>query len=193
MVAAVKSFIERYPRLVWFGLGLLVAVIVSGSTAKWADRTIEEYKQLNALVIEEYKVKEIEQRSTIDTLRQENSKLKQRVTTYKLVKPDGTIEERTDSEVESERQLSESIKEEYYKKLHEATDTLHREYSSKIQRIVSERKRLMLTGGLVYPGGWLLQGSYQVLPPMSATVGVIVPRDWDLRDTCFILGLGVSL
>jgi cell division protein FtsB len=200
-VTKMKSLIERYPRVFWFLVGLLVSLIISGFSSHWADKTIEEYKELNQLVIEEYRTKHEQQRHEITRLAQENRKLKQHTKTYKLVKPDGTIEERAESETESEENIASSIKESYEKVLREETTKLHKEYGEKIQKITSETKKLYVSGGVTQdlssslgggsskPSYWV-SVDYMVYMPFIVSGGMVYkPAEQPL----FLFGIGIGL
>lgn len=182
-----KAFIHRFPKLTWFLIGLFVAIPVCSTSIYYADKTIEEYKTINHLVIEEYKAKTVTQSSKIDRLTVENSKLRNKTKTYKLMKPDGTVIERTASESESETHLSEQVKEEYYKKLHEETSKIHNEYSEKIEKITSERKKLNVEAGVTYPINYYIRGGYNIFGPITIGAGIGYPNQ------VYSIGIGTDL
>ena len=181
-----KAFIHRFPRISWFLIGLAVAVPVSGISLFLSDQVIEEYKELNELVIEEYRTKVVEQESTISKLRHENSRLSSRTKTYKLIKPDGTVEERTESDMESEQELSESMKAEYQLRLYEATSKLHREYNAKIEKVTKERKKLNVEAGITTELDYYVSGSYSIYGPLTIGAGV------EFKKQEYSIGLGFS-
>jgi uncharacterized membrane-anchored protein YhcB (DUF1043 family) len=181
------SFIQKHPRIVWFAIGLLVSLIIGSVITRWADLTINEYKEINSKIVEEYKQKTIEQSSKIEKLYTENQKLKQSKKTYKIVKPDGTIEERTESEMESETSIAESVKEEYYQKLHEETSKIHKEYSEKIEKITTEHKKLNVEAGVTLNMDYYVHGSYAIYNRFSIGAGMLFPT------TSYLFGVGISL
>ena len=181
-----KAFINRFPRVSWFLIGLAVAVPMIGLSMFLSDRVIKEYKELNELVIEEYKIKTVEQSAAIDKLKQENSRLSKSTKTYKIIKPDGTVEERTESEMESEQQLSESIKSEYKLKLVEETSKIHREYSEKIDKITKENKKMTIEAGVTSGLDYYVHGAYRFIGPLS--VGARV----EFKKPEYSIGIGFS-
>jgi len=188
MVKVAKSFINKYPRIFWFLVGLGVSVLVSLTINRWADKTISEYKKLNTLILEEYKSKTVEQKATIATLTEENRTLKSKTKTYKLIKPDGTIEERTESETESEEQIASSVKEEYYSKLTEETTRLRKEHYEELSRVTQEVTKLNITLGITTDMSYVIQGLYKVYSPFTVMGGTIIGP-----SNTYMLGVGFSL
>ena len=182
-----KAFIHRFPKLTWFLIGLAVAIPICLTSGYYADKTIKEYQSINKLVIDEYKHKTVEQSSKIESLTTENSKLKQKTKTYKIIKPDGTVEERSESEVESEQQLTQSVKEEYYLKLQEETRKIHEEYSSKLEKITSERKKLNVEAGITHQLDYYLSSSYNIYGPVTIGAGLVYP------NAVYSIGVGIDL
>ena len=176
MVKQVQSFINKHPKFTFLLIGLATSLVLSAAVMRYADSTIEEYRMINRTVIEEYKVKVVEQTAKIETLTEENRKLKSRTVTYKIIKPDGTIEERTESEIESEEQISVAVKEEYERKLREEVTRKAEEYAAKIESIASTRRRLGIDIGMVgdlTAQRWYTHATYDVLVPFTVGAGVV--------------------
>jgi len=177
-----KDFITRHPRLTYLLVGLFAGILTGAlvflqakDTIDRLERSIERELEIHSEYIEKTS-------STITSLRNENKKLKSKTRTYKLVKPDGTIEERTSSDIESEESVTESIKEEYRKEYEEKLSRREKE----IRKEVQESKKLIITGGvtdsLTFYGG----ASYTILPPL-------VIHGFGSGDGSFGVGIGIRL
>ena len=82
----------KYPMLTFLFVGLVAGLIISVMTSRNADKVISEYKELNKLVLLEYKEKIERQKSSIESLSEENSSLKKNVKIVEITKPVQPVE-----------------------------------------------------------------------------------------------------
>lgn len=170
----VINFFSKHPMVLWLSIGFILGGAISIYVSKQADKTIKEYKEINKLVIEEYKSKYEEQNSKIVKLSEENKRLSGTIKTSKIVKPDGTIKETTESTVESEESAVSTIKEEYYKRSQEEVSAISKLYQEKIDKLLTERKKLTITGGVttdLTDINYFILGTYIFSGPFSVSAG----------------------
>lgn len=158
-----RKLLAKYPRLSGVVLGAFLVLVTNGVnlgiSSGYVDKISSENERLNTLH-REYVEKSSEK---IESLRNENSKLKSKSTTYRLVKPDGTIEERTSNEVESEETLSESVRAEWKTEILEKMEEQKAEWS----KLITESKKLSLGVGVSSDLEYYGLGSYTVWPPFT--------------------------
>lgn len=158
-----KSWIREHPRLSGVILGAFLVLVTNamnlGISSRYVDKITHENERLSQIHYEY--VQSSSER--IDSLRNENSRLKSRATTYRLVLPDGTIEERTSTEVESEESLSESVRSEFETRVLEKLEEQKSEWS----RQISESKKLTLGLGITPDLRYYGIGSYRAFPPFT--------------------------
>jgi len=174
---------------------MATSATLAASIGHWADKTIQEYREINKLVIEEYRTKIVEQSASLEKLRQENSKLRKRTTTYRIVRPDGTVEERSSSEVESEREIATAVRMEYEEKMRSEVAAVRRELISKLNETTEIRSKLRVSGGVTSTfRHYFLWSSYDIYPGIHAGAGVILPfQPSEAGEYTGLLGIGINL
>jgi hypothetical protein len=185
-VIRMKDFIHKHPRLTYLSVGLIMGLIMSGFTVIQTDKTVkilEETVIRNKSELKEYSESATK---TITALRSENKKLKSKKSTYKIIKPDGTVEERTSSETESEESVSESVREEYEKKVFERIKKSEEEFMKKLETVTKENKKLTISGGITTGLKYYGAGSYKVWSPLTIEASAF-------SDGSFAFGIGLSL
>lgn len=181
-----KNFLQKHPRMSYLVVGLVTGLIMAGFTVHQTDKTISLMEQTISRKTEELKEVREETTKTITSLRSENKKLKSKTSTVKIVKPDGTIEERSVSETESEESISESVREEYEKKVFERIKKIEEEFLARLERVTKENKRLTLSGGMTTGLNYYGAGSYAVWGPLTIEGAAF-------NDGSFSFGLGIKL
>lgn len=171
-----RDYLAKYPRLTGVLFGALLVLLTNGInlgvSSSYNDKIVSENERLTKLHMEYVQTSS----AKIDSLKKENHKLHSKKTTYRIVKPDGTIEERTTNEIESEDSLSASVKSEFEDHIMKKLD----EQQAELSKIVSESKKLNLGVGVTSDLEYYGVGSYNVIPPFtiqgiiksSGTVGV---------------------
>jgi len=191
MVAKFKSLLEKHPRFAFLCIGLVVSFFVSAAVMRYADKTIEEYRSINQVVMTEYRSKVEQQSKKLEQLTEENRTLRQRTKTYKIVKPDGTIEERSESESESTEQIATEVREEWAKKITEETNRKIEEYTERLQKVERTRTKLEVNVGLLGDLGSqrvFTRVGYDVLPPFTLGGGVVFGP-----QPAYLLDVGVRI
>jgi Skp family chaperone for outer membrane proteins len=178
-----KDFIHKHPKMSYLIVGIIVGLIMSGITMYQADKSVRVITETLQKVKSESKVYKEESTRTVNSLTTENKKLKSKTTTYKVIKPDGTIEERTSSETESEESMSEAVKEEYEQRIMERIKKSESEFASRIDKLVKERKSMVISGGIDFNLNYYGAFSYEALPPFTIEAGA-----WN--DGRFTFGIG---
>lgn len=178
-----KDFIQKHPRMAYLGIGLVVGLIMSGMTMCQADKSVRVITETLQKVKKESRVYKEESTKIINSLRTENKSLKLKKTTYKIIKPDGTIEEKTSSEMESEESMSEAVKEEYEKRIMERIKKSETEFEQRIDKLIKERKSMVISGGVDFNLNYYGAFSYEALPPFTIEAGA-----WN--DGRFTFGIG---
>jgi len=182
MSEQLKDFITRHPRFTYLGMGLLVGVLLSGITMYQADKSISRIERTLDKELEFHQSYVDKTTEKISTLREENRKLKSKTSTYKLRKPDGTVVERTASEVESEESASESVLKETSREYEEKLARRERE----IRTEVLESKDLTISGGVTSDLDFYGSITYTVYPPFSI-------QGFGTNGGTFGIGIGVRL
>jgi hypothetical protein len=186
MTRKVKDFLGKYPRFVFLVTGLCAGFLVSAITISQSDKTVSRLEEMLDETKEEYRSYVKETTITINSLRIENKKLKSKTSTVKIVKPDGTIEERTISETESEQSISESVQKEYKEQIAEEIKKTEERLFKKLETITKERKKLTIAGGYTSSLAYYGSISYRVLPPFSIQAAAY-------SNNSFSLGVGLDL
>ena len=162
----VQQFIKQHKGASFLAIGWLMGLATVGTTIYQTDKTITRLEtQLDRSIETNYEYT-VRSKETISQLREENRKLKSKTSRVKIVKPDGTIEEREVSETESEETVSESIKREYELRLAQELYQKEREVSKRIEEEIKQSKNFIVSMG--YNSKGLVYGSisYTVLPPI---------------------------
>lgn len=173
------DIINKYPKLVFLLLGLFLIIPAVWGTSKLYDKVIEE-KQLR---IEELSSKLVIRESTISKLSEMNKKLSQKTKTVKIVKPDGSIKEVTESDTKSETQIKEQVQEQYRETIKEEVAKIREEFS----RITSEKKKLTISGGYSLNMDYYIHSSYNIWGPWRIGGGIVFP------NMNYMLGVGIDL
>jgi len=159
-----RNWINTNPKLVFLLLGLLVGFCVTFLIRQTDDvrmqEKISEIKELKETVSKE--------RSTVETLKEYASKLKNKTVTYKLVKPDGTIVERTSSDTETETEISEQAKSTYEKTIAETVSRIEEQYS----KLTTQNKKLNINVGVTSNLDYVTSGQYNVWGPLLLGAGL---------------------
>lgn len=163
-----------------------MGIIMSTFTVFQSDKTVSVLEESLQAAKEEHKLYVESTTKTISSLQKENRKLKSKVSTYKIIKPDGTIEERTMTESESEETITTQIKEEYEKRLLEQIEKRETELSRKIETIIKENKKLTITAGSTTGLNYYGAISYKVYAPFVIETAAF-------RDGSFSFGIGFQL
>lgn len=166
-----KSWVNRHRGLVFLGIGLLLVVI--SNTSQYS-LTKEYTSKLESI--------RISQESKITKLVEENRSLKQKTKTYKLIKPDGTIEERTESELEDVSSVSTSMQSEYKKTLEKLQFTIHESYN--------QNQKLGLAIGITSSLDYFGYGTYELLSPFTIGGGLIWHKD---QYPTYLITVGIKL
>jgi hypothetical protein len=174
-----KDFLNRHPKLIFLLLGLFLIVPAVWGTSKMYDKVIEE-KQLR---IEELSSKLIVRETEINKLTEYNKKLSKKVKIVKIVQPDGTIKEVTESDTRSETQISEQVQEKYKETIKEEISKIREEFS----KVSSEKKKLTIIGGATLNMEKYIQASYNVWGPWRIGASIIFP------NMNYLLGVGIDL
>lgn len=177
------TLVKRYPKLFRFTTIIIVALLVYFGASKNYDMVIETQTSR----IEELKVELKSTKHTVTTLNKYVNKLEQHTTTFKLVLPDGTIEERTTSDLASETEVSQSAKMEYEQTIQSEI----RKVEDKWSKTISERRSLQVLGGVSSKGNYWGSGSYQVIGPLVIGGSIIIDRE--LHGPEFLIGVGIEL
>ena len=166
-----RRILNKYPRLVFLLIGLIVGLGATLLVQRNADRMVREYQKINELVIEEYKTKVETQTLAINKLRNENKQLKSRTHTTKITRPDGSSEEHITSEIESETNITERMELKYEKKMAEEIKKIEKKHSKEIEKIISERKKLNVSAGITTELDWIVHSSYNIAGPFTIGIG----------------------
>lgn len=167
-----KDWINRHPKLVFILVGLLFAVLTNVGQY----HITEDYTSTLEKRIEVSSVK-------IDSLVEENKQLKQSTKTFKIIRPDGTIEEKSETELESTSSISTQIKQEYEQKL---TDL-----RNEVKLSTKTRKHLNISAGLSTDGDYIINTTYEVYRPFSLGIGGLFNKDPYKNE--YWITLGISL
>ena len=163
-----------------------MGVAMVAFTIQQTDKTITRLEvQLDRAIETNYNYVE-HTKQTIDKLKEENRKLKSKTSTIKIVRPDGTMEEKTVSETESEETVTESVKLEYEKKLAEELLNKEREVSKRIKEETKQSKNFTAVMGINTGGFYYGSISYTVLPP-------ILLNGYGTEEGEFGIGIGIRL
>ena len=166
-----KDFIQKHPRLVFLLIGMFFAILTNWGQYEITKEYTNELEKMTAT-----------QEIKIASLVQENKQLSQKTKTYKIVKPDGTIEERTESEMESSSQVYAEIQTEYRNTL----ETLRQE----IRETIGEKRPLEISAGITHDMRYTVNGSYNIWGPATVGAGMIYSPD---QNHVFWLQLGIKL
>ncbi len=149
----------KYPKLVFLILGVLILLIGFTPAFIMADREIKSKEK----TIEEQKTVIAKLEFTNVNLSYENKQLMQKTKTYKLIKPNGEIIEKTESELESKTEISKEMKLEYKS----AIETNQRKFTKELEKIIKERKKF--TGEVGVNQNLMKYGhiNYQFMAPFS--------------------------
>ena len=177
-----KDFIARNPRIVFLVIGLLISVVLGVGMTKAYDMVIED-KELR---IVELSKKLTEREATINTLTESHKRLSQHVKTVRIVSPDGTIKEVTESDLETQTDIRQKVQEEYKEKIAEEIKKVREE----ISKTTRERKKLTVLAGITTDWDKYLIGAYQLWGPLSVNAGVSVDI---LNKPTYMLGIGWTL
>ena len=180
------EFIKQHRGLTFLIIGWVMGAGMVGTTIYQTDKTISRLEvQLDRAIETNYKYVE-QTKTTIDSLREENRKLKSKTSTIRIVRPDGTIEEKTVSETESEETVTESVRLEYEKKLAEELLKKEREVSKQIKEEVKQSKNFTAAMGINTSGFYYGSISYTVFPPFLL-------NGYGTEDGEFGIGIGIRL
>jgi len=169
-----KDFINNHRGLVF----LLVGVGILGFFLPKAYDMIIEEKDLQ---ITELKAEIKTTKSALQVVSSYANRLEKKVKTFKIVKPDGTIVERTSSDTVSETKVREEIKQEYEERIQKEKNLFVEEY----KKTESSRKKLRIGIGYsidMQPWGMI---SYNVMGPFTVHGG--------LKGGSILFGIGVEL
>ena len=173
------DFISRHPKLIFLLIGLALVIPAVWGSSKLYDKIIEE----KTLRIEELSSKLTQREATINTLTEYNKKLSQKVKTVRVVSPDGTIKEVTESDTQSETQITQKVQERYKETIREEVSKIREEFS----KVTSEKRKLTVMGGLTLNKDYYIQGSYNLWGPVRIGAGIVFP------NMNYLLGVGVDL
>jgi Skp family chaperone for outer membrane proteins len=174
-----RDWINRHPKLVFLVIGILMMVFTNFGQYALTDKIIEEYQSR----IETHEKERIERTAKLKSLTEEVKRLKSRTKTYKIVKPDGTIEERTETELESESSLSQNIQQEYEEKISREIAKIQEELKTKI----TERKKLNIAVGSTVTGTYWINGAYNVWGPVTLNAGIFPTTQ------TYLIGIGLDI
>jgi len=166
-----KSWINRHPKLIFLGIGLLLAGLTNAGQYSLVEEYTSKLEQLHVV-----------QEAKISKLVEENRSLSQKTKTYRLVKPDGTIEERTESELEDVSSVSTSIQSEYKQTLDRLTQTIHETYN--------QNQKLGLAVGMTSSFDYVGYGSYELFSPFTIGGGLIWHKD---QYPTYLITVGIKL
>jgi len=144
----------RYPLLTFLVIGYIMGAIV-----------VFEYREVNEALLSRYEVEIGEQKSTIDKLSEENTKLKRHTKIVKIREVDGTVRETTEELVESERELRVELSSKMENKYKTEVIDLNKTWSEKYRKEVEGRKKLGVATGIDTNYVRYLSISYDFLPP----------------------------
>lgn len=175
-----KDFLSRHPRFVYLMVGIVLLIGVSLGQYSLYDSVVEEKR----VMVAELSKKLTERESTINTLTEAHQKLSKQVKTIRIVKPDGTIEEITESNTNSETQIRQQVKEEYKERIAEEINKVREEVS----KITSLNQNMTVMVGIHSDMRRFIAGSYDIWGPLSINAGVVVGED--IRKVEYTIGVG---
>ncbi len=157
--------------MVFLGIGILLAVVTNAGQYSLTEEYTNRLERTR-----------VEQWQQISKLTEENRSLKQRTKTFKLVKPDGTIEERTESEMEDVSSVSTSMQSEYKQTLETLQHTIHETYS--------QNQKLGLAVGITSSLDYFGYGTYELLSPLTIGGGLIWHKN---QYPTYLITIGIKL
>ena len=160
-----KDWINRHPKLIFLLIGVVLMLGVVGVQHSLYDEIIED----RAVQIKELKTTLVHREATINTLTEYSKRLEKSVKTMRVVSPDGTIKEVTESDTKTETDIRNQVVAKYEEKIKEDLEIIKTELYKK----TSKNNKLKVLGGVTTSGRKYLLIDYNVLGPMSANIGVI--------------------
>ena len=179
------SFIQKNPKWVFSILGAILIMIGLIPSLFISDRYVKHVETQNLELKQKYEKLQIEKRSVEVSLVEVKEKLKKKTMTYKIIRADGTIEERTSSEIDSESMISEQVQKEFKEKIQKELVEQEQKFNKKLTEITKESKKLSVEVGINTKYIKYLHFNYQFLPPFSAGFYV------DDSNT-YAVGIGMS-
>ena len=122
----------KYPRLTYLGIGLGIGLIVAIATGIISNSYVSKIETEFKLRQEEYITERQVHTAKITSLTETNKQLKSRTVKVKLIKPDGTIEEREEIDLDSNTSIISNIQMEYKLRIENETLKIREEYSRKL-------------------------------------------------------------
>lgn len=171
----------RYPRLTWFGVGIGTGLIMLTIVITQNNQTIDVQKELYERTIVLQKQTLSKQMVKISQLKTERDNLKQQITTTKITNPDGSTEERT--ETNTDRQSTSTVQTDVLieSKVQIIQHRLETEYREKIQ----ESRRYTLSVGYNSNFTPYFNGTYRFSNSLLLDFGLDKKLDYKL-------GIGIS-
>jgi cell division protein FtsB len=153
----------KYPLLTFLGIGLLFGVMLAGVFGGMGWQRISELKEEKRELSTKYEQLQRE----YQVVRAERESLKKKTSKIRIVRPDGEIIEKELSEVESERELAESIKESMRKSI---IEELRREST-----VTKTSRSISLGVGRTSSNQYVLVGEVDLLGPFVLGLGLSSP------------------
>jgi len=147
-----RDFITRHPRFTYLMVGIALLVGVSLGQYKMYDVVSEERRTR----ISELSSKLTQKEATINTLTESHKRLQRQVKKVRIVSPDGTIKEVTESDTKSETDIRQRVQEEYKEKIEEEIAKVREE----VTKVRKENKKLLISVGIDTELRRWLYGSY---------------------------------
>jgi len=176
-----RDWINNHPVIKNVVMLLVVGVLVFVGTAFTFDKITE---------IQEVRIAELskiitERDATINSVTESNKRLSQQVKTIRIVKPDGTIKEVTESSTVSEEHVREQVKEEYKERIAEEVQKIREE----VKKTISERKKVKVMAGYTSEFKAFLMADYTFYGPFGVNAGI----QWEnINKPTYTLGLSWS-
>jgi len=182
-----RDWLQKHPKLLFLLIGLVIGIIPNVMITAGYDQVLDESLKLSDVTITALEKTQDKQRVTIDKLRKENHKLKTKSTTYKVVHPDGTIEERTSDSSESESSISEESKLRFERILESMRETSEARHTETLRRIQSSNKKLHLRAGINTDLNYEVGADYNIWSRFTIGGGMVP------QSNQYSLSIGIEL
>ena len=179
------SYFKQNKGIISLIIGWVMGIVMVGMVSSNADKTISRLEtQLDRTISTQYEYTE-RTNSVIESLKSENKSLKSRSKTTRVVLPDGTVRETTESASESTESSTTLTRESHERELAERLETQERTLRKEFSETVTQTKKLGISGGYS-TSGYYGTVSYTVSPPFLITA-------FGTQDGSFGAGIGIRL
>jgi len=179
------NYFKQNKGIISLVLGWIMGIVMVGMVSSNADKTISRLEiQLDRTISSQYSYIE-RTNSVIESLKSENKSLKQRSKTTRVVLPNGTVRETTESASESTESSTTITRESHQRELAERLETQERTLRKEFSETVSQTKHLSVAGGYS-TRGYYVGLTYTVSPPFLITA-------FGAEDGSFGAGIGIRL